>query len=314
MNDHKKIPLIAIVGPTASGKTALSVALSKRLGGEVVSADSMQIYKGMPIASAVPTEEEKAGVPHHLMEFLPFGAEFSVADYVNLAKETINDIYSRGNQPILVGGTGLYVNSLVDNVTFTEEKKDEDLRARLEEKFDSLGGEGMLRELAEFDPESAARLHENNRRRIIRAFEVYLQTGETVTKQNARSKAEPSPYNTLLIGITYRDREKLYSRINQRVDVMLEQGLLDEARGSYGADRKGAGQAIGHKEFFPFFSGEYGLTDAIETLKRETRRYAKRQLTWFGRDERIHWIYADECDNVLDEAMKIIEEGRILEG
>ena len=314
MNNHKKIPLIAIVGPTASGKTALSVALAKELGGEVVSADSMQIYKGMPIAAAVPTAEEREGVPHHLMEFLPLGSEFSVADYVNLAKDAINDIHSRGNQPILVGGTGLYVNSLVHNIAFTEEKKDEELRARLEEKFDFLGGEEMLRELAEFDPESAARLHANNRRRIIRAFEVYLQTGETVTEQNARSKTEPSPYNTLLIGITYRDREKLYDRINRRVDLMLEQGLLEEARGNYGAERKGAGQAIGHKEFFPFFSGECGLTDAIETLKRETRRYAKRQLTWFGRDERINWIYADECDSVLDEAIKIIKEGQIHEG
>ncbi len=313
MKEINKIPLLAIVGPTASGKTALSVELAKALGGEIISADSMQIYKGMPIAAAVPTDEEKCGIPHHLMEFCEAGSEFSVADYVNLAKLKINEVYSRGKQPILVGGTGLYVNSLIDNIAFTEEKKDDALRATLEEEFDQKGGAEMLKLLGEFDPETASRLHERDRRRIIRAFEVYRQTGKTVTEQNADSKREPSPYNALLIGIAYRDRATLYDRINRRVDIMLENGLLEEAKKYCSLSKKGSGQAIGHKELAPYFAGEATLDDALETLKRETRRYAKRQLTWFCRDERINWIYADEEEDILKSALKICKEGLMLE-
>lgn len=308
-----KIPLLAIVGPTASGKTALSVELAKALGGEIISADSMQIYKDMPIAAAVPSEAEKCGIPHHLMEFCEAGSEFSVADYVNLAKQKIIEVYSRGKLPILVGGTGLYVNSLIDNIAFTEEKKDDALRAALEQEFEEKGGAEMLRLLGEFDPETAARLHERDRRRIIRAFEVYRQTGKTVTEQNAASKLEPSPYNALLIGIAFRDREKLYNRINRRVDIMLENGLLDEAKKYSSLTKKGSGQAIGHKELAPYFSGDVSLEEAIETLKRETRRYAKRQLTWFCRDERINWLYADEEEDIFESALKICKEGIMLE-
>jgi len=314
MDNEKKIPLIAVVGPTASGKTSLGIGLAKSLNGEIVSADSMQIYKDMPIAAAVPSIEEREGIEHHLMEFLEAGSEFSVADYVNLAKEKIFDIYSRGKLPILVGGTGLYVNSLIDNITFVEEKKDEALRREIEKQFDELGPSGMLRRLSEFDPDSAARLHENDRRRIVRAFEVYLQTGKTATALNAESKAEPSPFNTVLIGIAYKDRATLYERINRRVDIMLENGLLEEAKKYSGSECKGSGQAIGHKEFAPYFAGETSLFDATEKLKRETRRYAKRQYTWFCRDERIKWIYADCEEDILSAALKIIKEGHILEG
>ncbi len=313
MENLKKIPLLAVVGPTASGKTKLGVGLAKALGGEIISADSMQIYKDMPIAAAVPSAEEREGIEHHLMEFCEAGSEFSVADYVNLAKEKISEIYSRGKLPILVGGTGLYVNSLVDNISFSEEKKDESLRAELEVQFDELGGEEMLRRLAEFDPDSAARLHVRDRRRIIRAFEIYLQTGKTATEQNADSRREPSPYDVLMIGIAYRSRETLYERINRRVDIMLENGLLDEAEKYCCSERKGSGQAIGHKELSPYFRGECSLCDAVETLKRETRRYAKRQYTWFCRDERIKWIYADEETDVLAAALKICKEGHLLE-
>ncbi len=313
MNLNEKIPLIAVVGPTASGKTALGVRLAKALGGEIISADSMQIYKDMPIAAAVPSEEEKGGIEHHLMEFCEVGTEFSVADYVNLAKQKIIEVYSRGKLPILVGGTGLYVNSLIDNISFAEEKKDLLLRERLEAQFDELGGEEMLRLLSQFDPDSAHRLNAGDRRRIVRAFEVYEQTGKTQTEQKAASRREPSPYNALMIGVTYRDRALLYGRINRRVDIMLENGLLEEAKKHCFNEKKGAGQAIGHKELAPYFKGECSLEDALEILKRETRRYAKRQYTWFCRDERINWIYADEEPDVLSAALKICKEGHILE-
>ncbi len=296
MKDIKKIPLLCIVGPTASGKTALSLELAKYFDGEIISADSMQIYRGMPIASAVPTSEEKGDIPHHLFEFLEPDTAFSVADYVNLAHKTICEVNRRERLPILVGGTGLYVNSVVDNITFSQEPFDETLREKLEAEMDTLGAKEMLRRLAEFDKETAMRLHENNRRRIIRAFEVYYQTGKTVTEQNALSRQNPSPYDTIMLGITYRDREKLYERINLRVDKMIENGLVDEAGKSVAKIGRGAGQAIGHKELMPFISGECSLECAIDNLKRETRRYAKRQLTWFSRDERINWLYADECD------------------
>ncbi|MBQ1231724.1 MAG: tRNA (adenosine(37)-N6)-dimethylallyltransferase MiaA [Clostridia bacterium] len=305
MENAKKIPLLCIVGPTASGKTGLSIALAKELKGEIISADSMQIYKGMPIASAAPTKEEKGDTPHHLFEFLEPDTAFSVADYVNLAHKTIYEVYSRGKLPILVGGTGLYVNSVVDNIQFTEEPFDDTLRKKLEAEMDAIGAEEMLKKLAEFDKETAEKLHANNRRRIIRAFEVYYQTGKTITEQNALSKQIPSPYDTIMLGMTYRDREKLYERINLRVDKMLENGLLEEAKQSVALVGRGAGQAIGHKELLPYISGECSLDFAVENLKRETRRYAKRQLTWFNRDERINWLYADECD-VLSEAKKIV--------
>ncbi len=306
--ENSKIPLIAVVGPTASGKTALSISLAKALSGEIVSADSMQIYKGISVASAAPTEEEKQGVPHYMLEFLNLSEAYSVADYVNRAKDTIFDIYNRGKQPILVGGTGLYVNSLTEGITFTDQKADENLREQLENEFDLLGGEEMLKRLSEFDAESAATLNPTDRRRIIRAFEIYKTTGITKTQQDINSKLNPSPFETTFIGITYRDREKLYERINKRVDLMLEAGLLAEAETTLNLKNgKGAAQAIGHKELHAYLLGEKTLEAAVEDLKRETRRYAKRQLTWFRRNENINWIYADECDGVLAAALDIIE-------
>ena len=309
-----KIPLIAIVGPTASGKTALSVDLSLRLNGEIVSCDSMQIYKSMHIASATPDEEEKKGVPHHLVEFLDRCQSFSVADYVALAHKEIKNINQRGKQPVLVGGTGLYFNSLVDNISFSEEKTDEALRQSLDAEFDRIGGEAMLQKLAEFDTEASIRLHPNNKKRIIRAFEVYMITGKTITEQQLNSKMTPSPYKPYIIGLTFKDRELLYKRIEKRVDIMLEKGLLEEARRAYNErDNKTAIQAIGHKEFFDFFEGNMSLEEAVEKLKTETRHYAKRQLTWFGRDERINWIYLDSTENAEQEALKILERSGYFE-
>lgn len=301
----EKIPLVAVAGPTASGKTALGIALSKHFGGEIVSADSMQIYKGMTIAAAVPTEEERKTSPHHLIEFLEPSVKFSVADYVEIARKTILEIANRNKLPILVGGTGLYINSLVDGIEFTKEKPSEELRKKLEEEFQEKGGEEMLKKLSVFDPQSANRLNASDKRRILRAIEIFETTGITLTRQNELSKIKGSNYNTVMLGITFRDREKLYQRINLRVDKMLDEGLLDEARQ---ASNKGvtAAQAIGHKEFIPYFKGVVSLEEAVEKLKRETRRYAKRQLTWFRRDTRINWLYADEED-VVKKAIEIVE-------
>jgi tRNA dimethylallyltransferase len=296
---------VFIVGPTASGKTSVSIELAKRFGGEIISADSMQIYKGIHIASAAPDESEKQGIPHHLIEFLDLCDQFSVADYVKLAREKIADISSRGKLPIIVGGTGLYISSLIDNVEFIEQDADLELRSRLEQKFDTLGGEGMLLELRDFDPDSANRLHPNNRRRIIRAFEVYMQTGKTITEQNIISKQNKGEIEPLILGLNFTDRQKLYDRINLRVDLMLQNGLLSEAESTYQKrNNKGAFQAIGHKELYPYFDGELSLEDATENLKMQTRRYAKRQLTWFKKVPNVNWFYPDS-QNVLEDIFNL---------
>ncbi len=303
-----KTSVIAIVGPTATGKTSLSVALAEQLGGEIISCDSMQIYRDMHIASAAPESEEKRGVPHHLFEFLSRSDSYSVAEYVRDAHQKAAEVTARRKVPIFVGGTGLYISSLIDNVSFTEEKADPGLRSALEEEYDTLGGEKMIERLALFDRDAAKKIHPNNKKRVIRAFEIYKLTGMTMTEQNENSKTEPSPYHAFMIGLKADDREYLYDRINRRVDIMLENGLIKEAEAAFlnqGGDT--AVQAIGHKEFFPFFEGQISLEEAVETVKRQTRRYAKRQLTWFLRDERIDWINIDKTDDVLSEALKILE-------
>lgn len=304
-----KQKIICVVGPTASGKTGLGIEIAKRFNGEIVSADSMQIYKDMSIASAAPTPQERAQVLHHLVEFLDFDQSFTAYDYVSAAKNTIEEIAARGKMPIVVGGTGLYINSLVDNIKFTEFETDFKLREKLERQMDEIGGEEMLKILSSFDPETARSLHPNNRRRIIRAFEIYEGAGITKHEQDILSRKEESPYDAIMIGINYRDREKLYERINKRVDLMIGQGLVEEAKAAFDRNlshTSGAVQAIGHKEFFDYFKGEKNLEECTENLKRATRRYAKRQITWFSRDDRINWIYADECDDILAEALKFI--------
>lgn len=307
-----KIKILCVVGPTASGKTGLGIDLALKLGGEIVSADSMQIYKGMSIASAAPTVEEIAMVRHHLIEFLNFEDSFTVAHYIQAAKEAIADIHSRGKIPIVVGGTGLYINSLVDNITFADFKTDFELRKKLEDEMETIGADAMLSRLYEIDPETAQKLHSNDRRRIIRAFEIYYGCGITKHQQDILSKSAQSPYDAVMIGINYRDREKLYERINKRVERMLEEGLLGEAQAAYNRNiqhTSGAVQAIGHKELFEYFEGKKSLEECIENLKRSSRRYAKRQITWFSKDPRINWIYPDECDDILAEALKFIQKG-----
>lgn len=300
------IKALFIVGPTASGKTDLSISLAKALNGEIICADSMQIYKGIHVASAAPDEVEKDGVPHHLFEFLNLDDEYSVADYVKTARDVISEIASRGKLPIIVGGTGLYISSLLDNIEYIEQDADPSLRQELENKLESIGAEAMLSELKEFDPESAARLHPNNHRRIIRAFEVYLQTGKTITEQNLLSRQNPSDIESLVIGITYKNRELLYDRINRRVDIMLSNGLFEEAKQTVGNNKKGAFQAIGHKELYPAIMGEDTCDNCAEHLKQQTRRYAKRQLTWFNRDERINWVYPDEDSDCYQTALNLV--------
>ena len=304
----EKTKILCVVGPTASGKTALGVQLAKALQGEIINADSMQIYKGISIASAAPTEDEKQGVLHHLFEFLEPNYSFTVADYVEAAHKKIAEIVSRGKLPVIVGGTGLYINSLIDNVKFLGDAANEELRKTLAEELEQVGSKKMYESLTSLDPKAAEKIHPNDARRIIRALELSLSGGLTKTEQNELSKKQESPYDVTLIGITYKDREKLYERINLRVDLMLENGLLDEALKAYNAANSGgAVQAIGHKEFFDFFSGEITLDEATDNLKRATRRYAKRQLTWFNREERINWIYADCQDDTVKEALRIIE-------
>lgn len=307
----EKIKIAVVCGPTASGKTRLAVDLAKRFNGEIVSADSMQIYKKLDIASAKPTEEEKQGVPHHLMDFLPPEKSFSVAEYVELARATIADIASRGKLPVIAGGTGLYINSLVDNVQFDETESDEIFRLEMQKLADEKGNEALWEKLNEIDKSAAARLHPNNRGRIIRALEIHRTSGRTITEAKALSRLEESPYEPCMIALDYADRQQLYDRINKRVDIMLQQGLLEEAREFFSHDDYAtAAQAIGYKELKPYFDGEKTLEECIERLKQQTRRYAKRQLTWFRRDSRIHWITVNSDTNyakILENAENLVK-------
>ena len=303
---ENKIPLLVVTGPTASGKTALGVALAKEYDGEVVSADSMQIYKGLSVATAKPTEEEMEGVPHHLIGIVDMGTSFSAADYVRLAKEKISEITSRGRLPILVGGTGLYINSLIDNISFDSAETDGSVRRRLTEEAEKLGAEEMHRRLAETDPETAEAVPPQNIIRVIRALEVYELTGMRFSDYKRANKGSDSDYNVCMIGLGFRDREKLYDRINRRVTVMAENGMIEECRAVYESGKPGtACQAIGYKELAPYFTGDASLEECIESLKRSTRRYAKRQLTWFRRCENSIWLYPDDAgsfENLIESA------------
>lgn len=306
--EKNKIKLIAVVGPTASGKTALAVELAKELGGEIVSCDSMQVYRDMPIATAVPTVEERCGITHHMLEFLEPSHVFSVKEYCDMAAVCIEEINKNGKLPILCGGTGLYYRSLTRGIVFSESAQSPVLRAELEGIAKEKGGQYLLDKLAEFDPETAARLSFGDVKRIIRAIEIYQLEGITMSESIRRSQLEPPQYDLTAIGISYHDRQKLYDRINKRVDIMLKNGLLDEARRFFErSDCKTAMQAIGYKELKPYLDGLVSLDEAVSKLKMETRRYAKRQLTWFNRDREINWIYADAPEYDLEkEALDII--------
>lgn len=302
----KKLPLVVTAGPTASGKTRLAIELAKLLNGEIVSADSMQIYKYMNIGSAKPTAEEQKEVKHHLIDFLEPDAVFSVADYTEMAHDVIGKLISEGKMPVMCGGTGLYINSVVNDITFGETDTNDDIRAELAKTAREKGNDALIEMLAEFDPVSAARLHPNNVRRVIRAIEFYKVTGQTISSHQEMTKQTEGRYNPVMFCIAW-DRQKLYERINKRVDKMLEDGLLEEVKRLMEAGYTKAlnsMKAIGYKELIDYYNGETTLEEAVELIKQSSRRYAKRQLTWFRRDKRIHWLNAD--GDVVREAYETV--------
>ena len=309
MADLSKPRVVAVGGPTASGKTALSVALAKQFGGEIINADSMQIYTGLTVGTAKPTAEEQQGIPHHLLDFLPPEKPFSVADFTAAADPLIHAITARGHLPLVVGGTGLYITSLLNGMTFAPEKTDLAIRARLQAQADAEGGEVLYAKLQQIDPAYAGTVHPNNLPRVIRALELFEATGRKMSDQRAQSKPAEPPYRSLCLCLTCRDRAVLYSRIDRRVNAMVAAGVLDEAKQVY--DRQDtyrtAAQAIGYKEFFPYFAGTATLAECTDKLKQATRNYAKRQLTWFRRQNDAVWLYLDEED-VIDRACRLVRD------
>lgn len=301
----KKIKIICVVGPTASGKSDLGVYLAKNLAGEIISADSMQVYKGMSVATAAVTQEEMQGVPHHLVEILDPSQRFSVADFITQATQAVKEITGRNHTPFIVGGTGLFADSFINNISFSDVGVNTALRQELEQKTN----DELYEELLRLDEKAAADIHKNNRKRVIRAIEL-CKGGITKTQQNENSRLIESPYDALYIGINYQDRERLYERINKRIDIMLKNGLVDEAKSALKNAGPTSAQAIGHKELSPYFNGSMTLDEAVENLKRETRRYAKRQITWFRRNENINWLYADSMnkDELYAEALSLAKD------
>lgn len=284
------IPLLVIAGPTASGKTALAIEIAKQIDGEVVSADSMQVYRDMNIGTAKPDAEEMDGVPHHLLDVVSPDTDFSLAGFTELAHAAIREIYERGKIPILAGGTGLYIDTVMENRPLSENSFDPAVRKRLEEEWETKGGEAMHAELAGLDPEAAARLHPNEKRRILRALEIYYTTGETKTDHLQKKSEKIYDYFVFALELP---REILYNRINRRVDVMMEAGLLDEVRAVYKplrGQKRTALQGVGYKELIWFLEGRATLQEAVELLKRNTRRLAKRQMTWFRANSAICWL------------------------
>ncbi len=306
--------IIVLTGPTATGKTALGVALAKKLGGEVVSADSMQIYRGMDIGTAKPSAEETDGVPHHMFDVAEPEEAFSVSRYVEMAAASVDDVFARGRQPILVGGTNLYIDSLLSGRDFAR-KDDGSLRERIGAEYDALGGEAMRARLAEVDPERAAKLAPGDRRRIVRALEIYELTGKTISEHDAETKKIPPRYQSVRFALNFADREDLYARIDRRVDAMLEAGLADEVRAllKRGVPPEAtAMQAIGYKETAEALRGQCTLAEAVERIKLGSRRYAKRQLTWLRRDGELRWIVwqkEPEIARGLEEILSVLQSG-----
>lgn len=305
--------VIAIVGPTAVGKTALALKLAKELNGEIISCDSMQIYKGMDIGTAKPTKEEMSIVPHHLIDIKEPNEEFSCADYAVLAKGCIEDILGRGKTPIFCGGTGLYLDSVIEIGSFSSGFKDENYRIELENIAKEKGNEHVHNMLKEIDIKSAEEIHPNNVKRVIRALEIYHCTGIPKSQWDEKSKEQKPPYDATVLFLTCKDREILKNRINLRVDMMLNEGLLEEAKALY---RRGMLKeeytsygAIGYKELIPFFEDTDTYENCIERLKISTRQYAKRQITWFSKKKNYHTVYVDEVSS-FDEVMRILGDAQ----
>ncbi|MBQ4630658.1 MAG: tRNA (adenosine(37)-N6)-dimethylallyltransferase MiaA [Clostridia bacterium] len=309
--------VIAIVGPTGSGKTELSVRLAKYLDAEIISCDSMQVYKGMDIGTAKITKEEMCGVKHHLIDVLEPYENYSVSDFCHDAKCVADDIFSRGKCIVMVGGTGLYVDSFIKDIDFTETGSSDEIRRELGEYAKDHGAPALHAMLESFDPESARAIHPNNQKRVIRAIEYYRLTGETISEHNKRTKEKPSPYNYIYFGIS-RPRQELYERIDKRVDIMMEQGLLDEvfALWKKGLSEKHTSmQALGYKEFLWYIKGKSTLDESVRILKRDSRHYAKRQLTWFGRNSEMHWLDLSgnkPGEDALEEAKNILRQNGVI--
>ena len=305
--------IICIAGPTASGKTALAATLAKELNGEVVSCDSMQVYKHMDIGTAKPTLEEMQGIPHHMIDVAEPREDFSVSRYCEMAAPIVDDIISRGKTAVIAGGTGLYMDALIRGNAFAPFPAT-GVRERLEAQADAEGMEAMLSRLRAVDPDAARRLHLSDRKRILRALEVYLETGETITEHNRKTQAVPPRYSPLWLGLDFARRGELYRRIDLRVSLMLEQGLVEEIRGLLAdgiPEKATAMQAIGYKEFVDALDGRCTIEEAADLVRQSSRRYAKRQLTWFRRNKAIHWLIRDTGDTgreILENARRIVSD------
>lgn len=305
--------VIVVAGPTASGKTKLSIELAKKLNGEIVSADSMQIYKGMDIGTAKADSSETGQIPHHMLDVAEPWEEYSVARYVDEASACCNDIISRGKIPVITGGTGLYIDSLLSGRSFAERQTgDNRLRDELSEKYDAVGGEAMLRELRQIDPCRAEKLSPADKRRIVRALEIYMLTGITATEHDRRTRELPKAYDACYFVLNFKDRADLYERIDKRVDIMAGQGLFDEVKGLLASglsENSTAMQAIGYKEVVASLKGEMSSQEALELIKQSSRRYAKRQLTWFRRNQEAFRLELDcppDYDKALSQALDYI--------
>lgn len=306
--------ILVVTGPTATGKTALSVELAKKLGGEIVSADSMQIYRGMDIGTAKVTKAEMQNIPHHMIDIADPSEDYSVSRYVEEADAAVRGILSRGRLPIVAGGTNLYIDSLIAGLDFAEKAEDAALRESLNKRYDDIGGEAMLEHLRGFDPERAAKLHPADKRRIVRAVEIYILTGETITRHDEETKKRPKRYDAVKIALTFADRAVLYDRINARVDKMVSDGLFDEVKGlldSGLSPESTAMQAIGYKEPAAYFRGEMSRDEAIELIKLSSRRYAKRQLTWLRRDTTVLW-HEWPAEPDFDALLRLVDSGQWL--
>lgn len=292
--------LLCICGPTASGKTALAVALAQKFDTEIISADSMQIYRGMDIGTAKPTAEERGGVPHHMIDICEPDEDFSVARFVELADAQAQALLNRGKIPIVVGGTGLYMDALIQCSTFSGDDGDLAVRKRYQQMAQEQGACAVHECLARVDPDAAKRLHPNNLKRVIRALEVFERTGQTLDEWNAKNRRERPKYNAVKIGLCPAEREVLYERIERRVDQMLQDGLLEETRALLLGGKLGgtAAQAIGYKELIPVLQGTDTLENCTTLLKQRSRNYAKRQLTWLKRDDKMNWFYYNKNESI----------------
>lgn len=319
MMETIKKPLVILTGPTAVGKTALSIALAKAIGGEIISADSMQVYRHMDIGSAKITSEEMAGVPHHLIDVLEPAQEFNVVVFQKLAKQAAGEIYSRGHIPILVGGTGFYIQALLYDIDFTENDEDTALRQFLEEQARREGPEALYERLRAVDPESCESIHAHNIKRVIRAIEFYEKTGKKISEHNREQRQNASPYNFAYFVLT-DSRDRIYQRINERVDLMMAHGLVEEVRAlrESGCHRDMVSmQGLGYKEILSALEGEISMEEAVYLIKRDTRHFAKRQLTWFRREKEVTWIDKTVFDQNSQNILKFMrdflrEKGMIL--